>query len=70
MEEGSLWEREAEEFVVVVDGVGFVGEDCVGGGEEGECEGYDCDWESHCEGWRCCCDLVDVACEADGAVWP
>jgi hypothetical protein len=39
---------EAEEFVVIVDGVGFVLEDCEGGWEEGKGEVEEVEWESHC----------------------
>lgn len=47
MEESGLWLWEPEEFVLVVDAVGFVGEDGGDGGEEGEREGEEWEWKAH-----------------------
>jgi hypothetical protein len=61
-----LWE--AEEFVVVVDRIGFVFEDGEGRlREEGEGKAEEVEWEAHCE-WLGGFNLVCVV-RSDNAMW-
>lgn len=49
MEECSLWLREAEQFVLIVNAVSFICEDSVRRRNEGERKREDSDGESHIE---------------------